>query len=155
EAQRHRSHAVAKGVVDAANRGLATYFARSRWAESEHGEARNYARLLDSTCRELYFASGAGNSRTNRERPIEDNGLAVFFRETAPILERIGDYATSGTVYHLLQLLEFVLPVDPGRAFDLTAHALRNGGKRSGYQFEPLGANLLVKLVGIFLADHK
>src|SRR5262249_533432 len=107
------------------------------------------------TCRELYFASGAGNSRTNRERPIEDNGLAVFFRETAPILERIGDYATSGTVYHLLQLLEFVLPVDPGRAFDLTAHALRNCGKRSGYQFEPLGANLLVKLVGIFLADHK
>ena len=33
-------------------------------------------------------------------------------------------------------------------------HAVRSGGKLTGYQFESMGADLLVKLVGLFLADH-
>lgn len=75
--------------------------------------------------------------------------------EAAPILTRIGDFATPHTVYYLLQLLEFLLPFNPERTFDLAVHALRSGGSLSGYQNDPMGADLFVKLVGIFLADHK
>jgi hypothetical protein len=152
---RQRSQALAMRIVEAASAGLEAYFERRDPDQQDMAAARELAQLLDDACRELYFATGAGPDSSKSSRPIDNEGLAVFFTETAPILKRIGDFATPHTVYYLLQLLEFLLPVDPEQTFDLIAHALRGGGQRTGYQFEALGADLLVRLVGVFLADHK
>jgi hypothetical protein len=154
EAMRQRAHSLAGSIVDAASDGLKRHFARDRPSKAEISEGTNYAQLLDAACRELYFSVDGSKTQKNL-RSIDDNGLTTFFRETSPILERIGDYGTPHTIHYLLQLVEFLLPLDPARAFELTARALRNGGVRSGYQFESMGADLLVRLIGVFLADHK
>ena len=52
-------------------------------------------------------------------------------------------------------MLEHLLEADPTGVFDLIAVAGLNGGRRGGYEFESLGADLLVELVGRYLADHK
>ncbi|RUT96493.1 hypothetical protein EOD23_30440, partial [Mesorhizobium sp. USDA-HM6] len=53
-----------------------------------------------------------------------------------------------------LQLTERLVDVDAAAAFDLTASLLQ-AGRRSGYQSESLGVDLLVRMIGVFLADHK
>lgn len=152
---RQRSMDLAMRIVDAASTALAEHFSQDTPSAEQIAIASKQAQLLDAACRELYFAIGAGSDSSKSSRPIDEDGLAIFFEEATPILKRIGDYATPHTVYYLLKLLEFVLPVDPETAFVLTANALRKGGQLTGYQYESLGADLLVRLVGVFLADHK
>jgi hypothetical protein len=152
---RHRAQQLALEIVMAANAGMEAYFSRESNSEQEQKEAHECARLLDSVCSQLYFAIGAGKEKAVGDAAFDHVAFVRFFEETASILHGISTYATPHTVYYLLQLLEFLLPIAPARAFDLTAHALRSGGRRNGYQFESLGADLLVRLVGMFLADHK
>jgi hypothetical protein len=155
ETVRHRSQAIARTIVSAANEELEAYFGVAEPNKSQMERARGQAELLDAVCLELYFASGARDSGGDTGPVIDAPELKRFFVEIAPTLRAIGDYATPHTVHHLLQLLEHLMPVDPGAAFDLIAHALRSGGKRTSYQSESLGAELLVRLIGVFLADHK
>ncbi len=155
DALRHRALAWAAAMVEAASEGLARYSSDFP-NDGDRDDARKFAQLLDAACHELYFSTPARNhGRASDHRPPSVIELRTFFDEAAPILQRIGDCATPSTVYCLLQLLEFLLPFDPERAFDLAAHVLRNGGKDTGFQFESLGADLIVRLVGVFLADHR
>ena len=155
EGRRHRSQALAHSIVQTANAGLTTYFALVQHSETQIEEARGYTQLIDTVCRELHFSAGVGRNRGNVELVMDRQDLEQFFTEVAPTLEAIGDYATPRTVHYLLQLLEYLLPFDPVRAFHLTAHVLRRGGQHSGYQYESLGADLFVQLIGVFLADYK
>ena len=155
DALRHRALHLAARIVDAATQGLAIHFSGDTQNVGDMADAREFAELLDLACRELYFATGAGAGGKESNTSASDRGLEVFFVEVTPILERISEYATPHTVYYLLQLVEFLLPLDPERAFDLAAHALQSGGSRTGFHFESLGADLVVRLVGVFLADHK
>ncbi len=70
-------------------------------------------------------------------------------------MRRVGDQGSPHTIYYLIQLLERLVDAEPESVFDLIANALLSGGKDVGYQYESLGADLFVKLVGLFLADHK
>ena len=155
DALRHRALHLAARIVDAATQGLAIHFSGDTPNVGDMADAREFAQLLDVACRELYFATGAGAGGRESHTSTSDNGLEVFFVEAMPILERISEYATPHTVYYLLQLVEFLLPLDPERAFDLAARALQSGGNRTGFHFESLGVDLVVRLVGVFLADHK
>jgi hypothetical protein len=148
---RTRAMALVEQVVDAASLGLAMHFSQLNRSESEIAEARKCAQLLDAACRQLYFSVGASGRNDGEPKHLTDDGIAKFYAEAAPILTRIGDFATPHTVYYLLQLLEFLLPFNPEQTFDLAVHALRSGGSLSGYEYESMGADLLVKLVGIFL----
>lgn len=152
---RHRSQKIASEVVLAVNRFLEAFFENDRSAPEQSEKARDYARLLDAVCMGFFFAAGAGRDSGDAEGALRGDAMSTFFDEVGATLQALGDFATPHTVYYLLQLLEFLLPANPARAFDLTAHALRSGGRRTGYQFESLGAALLVRLVGVFLADHK
>lgn len=151
---RKRARWVFSGIVDAANKRLDAYVALPELPEEALKEFRECIKLVDAACQQLHFAAG---NRSSREEPpgLDPAGLAQFFRETSDLLHNIGDNAPAHTVYHLLQLLERLVAIDPARAFDLAAHALRAGGARSGYQYESMGLNLMVRLVGVFLADHK
>lgn len=153
--RRHRFQALAVAITKAVDNNFAALIAFEAPDETTRKQASELARLLDFICRELYFASGASRNTQHAEPVIGENGLRIFFDEVGEMLEVIGNNATPHTVYYLLQLMEFLLPIDAERAFDLTAHALCNGGRKTGYQFESLGADLSAKLIGLFLADYK
>lgn len=115
-------------------------------------EANQAAQLLDLACREIYFASGA--SRKDQEKRDIAN-LGIFFHEVKPLLVEIARSGAPSTIYYLLELLEQTVPIDPDGVFDLIAFALQNGGKAHGFQFESLASDLLVRVVGNLLADHR
>jgi hypothetical protein len=148
---RRRSQALLHRIVLAASGPLSMYDPRIAVPDEEVPALRACIELVDKAAMQLFFATGRVNGGTG----IDDAGCAVFFREVAPTLELIGNQAQPHTIYHLLQLIEVLAPQDPVRAFDLTAHAIRGGGAKGGYQFESLGAELMVRLISGFLADSK
>jgi hypothetical protein len=122
--------------------------------EMEHGTL--YAKLLDQLCSRIYFASGAFRSRERDEVSLDtDEAKRGFFIDIQPMLVRIADTGTPSTIHHLIELLDFLLPADPGAVFDLVARALLVAGRRYGYHFESLGADRFVKIVGRYLADYR
>ena len=152
---RHRSQAITQEIVAVAGAGVAAYLRIKKPSAEQEKFGRNCALLLDAVCRQLYFAARDLRDSGNSEVTPGGDGLRVFFEEVGGTLTAIGDFATPHTVHRLLELCELLLPVDPARAFDLAMHTVRSGGKKTGYQYESMGADLLVKLVGLFLADHK
>jgi len=149
---RHRAQALLHRIVLSVNRVLADYNPRVE-VPSEQVEAfRVCMGLLDTTGMELYFATGKAGGDSEG---ISDAGCATFLSEAAETIKRIGDRASPHTIYHIMQLIEVLAPYDAVKAFDLTVHTIRSGGVQGGYQFESLGADLMVRLVGTFLADNK
>lgn len=151
---RKRAQTIVAVIVDAANARLARYMAGSDPGETATEEARECAQLIDIAGKEMFFAAGGPAASQEGNQDFGQAGLKLFLEENTDLLNRIGEYATPQTTYYLLQLVERVLDVDPAAAFDLAASFLK-GARRSGYQHESLGVNLLVRLIGVFLADHK
>lgn len=122
---------------------------------ADAARARQAMQIIDTACQQLYFSSGAFRHGDGSPAPLTPESAVIFLHETAPILRQIGMYGGPHTVYYLIQLIEQLMEADPGGTFDLMAKAVLQGGRETGYQFEPMGAELMVKLVGRLLADHK
>lgn len=152
---RRRAIELTSQIVVKVSGGLKAHFASEEKTARQTAAARDDAKLLDTACMQIYFAVGASDSKQIENSPISAQNLSLLFEEVTPLLEGIGEHATPHTVYYLLRLLEFLLPIDPARSFDLLARAIKEGGRETGYQYESMGADLLVRLLGIFLADHK
>jgi hypothetical protein len=125
--------------------------------EADHQAARAAAHLLNNVGDQLYFSSGAFRANENEEPTglVRAESKKAFLNETAELLRRIGDVGTPHTIYYLIDLLASLRLADPPLVFDLVAHALLDAGRMHGFQFESLGADRFVEVVGIFLADHR
>lgn len=148
---RRRSQALMHRIVIAADAQLAAVDFSQPIPEEQKTRLRASAELVDKAAMQLYFAT----ERATGGSGLDDAACAVFLNEVSPTLELIGRQPNAHTIYQLLQLIEVLAPQDPIKAFDLTAHAIRTGGSKGGYQFEALGAELMVRLVSGFLADNK
>ena len=155
--QRHLAVALLATSVEQAAEDLASYGDFSNLTETQTARARGAMQIIDTACDQLYFSSGAfqHSNQQDARAPMTIHGAQTFFSEIAPTLRRIGQHGSPRTVYYLIQLLEHLVEADPGGVFDLIAFAVLNGGRRGGYEFESLGADLLAKLIGRYLADHK
>jgi hypothetical protein len=143
--------------VEQAEEDLARYGDLDGLTDAGTARARNAVQIIDTACQQLYFSSGTfvnANDR-NARPPMTSGGSQLFFAEIAPTLQRIAASGGAHTVYYLIQLLEHLIEANPAGVFDLIAFAVLNGGRAGGYEFESLGADLLVKLIGRYLADHK
>ncbi|MCL6688081.1 hypothetical protein M8R19_05065 [Pseudomonas sp. R3.Fl] len=142
---RQRSQALVSDIVNSANARLALHMAGTDVDAAATSEARECVSLIDTAGMQMFFAI---------EERANQPGLDVFLRENGELLKRIGEYAQPHTTYYLLQLVEQLVDVNAHAAFDLAASTLLASGQ-SGYQNETLGVDLLVQLIGVFLADHK
>ena len=136
-------------------RSVAKHHVRPGQNETESARARSAMRIVDTACQQLHFSAGNfGHGDEKKPPSMTLEASAVFLHETASILLRIGEHGGPHTVYHLIQLLELLVEADPAAVFDLITSAILRGGQQSGYQFEGLAADLIVRLVGRYLADH-
>ena len=139
--------------------GLERYLAdvqEQQPSEAERDRGTLYAKFLNQLCDQIYFASGAFRSGDRDRSPLDsDAAKRAFLSDMQTVLVRIADAGTPGTIHHLIELLDFLSPVDPAAVFDLVAHALLGAGRRHRYQFESLGADRFVEIVGRYLADHR
>ncbi|ADC57542.1 conserved hypothetical protein [Klebsiella variicola At-22] len=149
---RHRALNMAYSIIDAAGKKLEQYSPHTDLTEAERENVTHCFAIIDRACLQLRFACEGKNNSDKTSLEYEE--LKQFLNETELHMRRIGDCSSPHTVYYLLELLETLVPVDPAKCFDLMAHALSHA-KKSGFQNETLGMEQLVKMMGVFLADHK
>lgn len=112
--------------------------------------------LLDHACNQLYFGSGAF-----RQSAEELSGIAsgpekqAFLDDYRDLLDQIGRHGSARTIHHLIQLYVFLAEASPADVFDRIASVLTVAAIAEDYQFEALGAEALVSLVRIYLADYR
>jgi hypothetical protein len=155
---RQRSQELVAMVVDNTARELLAFLALENDERTKReAEERALAKSLNQASSQLYFASGAFREmRVHENRGLKSTAeKAAFLSEVGPILRRLGDIGTPPVIYQLLQMLEFLSPASPEDCFDLVSHALLDGGRRNGYEFESMNADNFVKFVGMCLADYR
>jgi hypothetical protein len=148
---------LANEIVDRAAAFLDAYCSKGdgQVSEPERDRVRVCARLVDHVGDQLYFSSGASADQGEEVLLAGDESKRAFLRDMTPLMRRIGDVGVPHTIYYLVELLDFLRPVDPEAVFDLIAHALLQGGARHGYQFESLATDRFAEIVGVYLADHR
>lgn len=156
---RRNAQSLAAEIVEASAAVLERYMARdaNSRTDKDHEAVQTAARLLDNVGDQLYFTSGAFKANPE-EQPsglVTAESKKAFLDDIGEMLHRIGDVGTPHTIYYLIDLLASLRLADPQRTFDLVAHALLNAGRMHGFQFESLGADRFVEVIGIFLADHR
>ena len=155
-----RSQQLASWAVEASATGLERYFAAAASGSTTSDDedwASTSARILSQVSDQLYFASGAfrGSESEGQITLDEVESKNAFLTDTHDLLRRIGDVGPPATIYHLIDLLDFLTPANPALVFDLVAHALLAAGRQHDYQFESLGADRFVQIIGRFLADNR
>ncbi len=147
---RLRTKRIFETVVRAAQERLAGLEADDESIEVK----RNCFQLLDTAGSQLYFALNSVTKEKADKDPGSEPLLRAFEREYSQLIRDIGGNADPHTIYHLLQLVEKLAPAVPEAAFAMMVDLLRSG-KTFGYQFESLGVGLVVRMLGVFLADYK
>jgi hypothetical protein len=113
-------------------------------------------RLLDHTCNQLYFGSGAFR-QSNDGSPgiVGAPEKQCFLQDYRAVLDEIGGHGSARTIHHLIDLYVFLVEASPPDVFDHIAAILTGPGVTENYQFESLGADALVALVRVYLADYR
>lgn len=112
--------------------------------------------LLDQSCNQLYFGSGAFRSNTNDDARLMDiAGKKQFLADYRAVLDQIGQNGSARTVHHLIDLYTYLVDASPDTIFDQIAGILTGPAVEMNYQFESLGADALVALIRRYLADYR
>jgi hypothetical protein len=128
------------------------------WSEEDQVTGRDLARLAESVCMQIYFASGAygrDNGDPDDEKiPMGTEARSRFLREANQILHLLAEFGHASLTHHLMQTLEFLIQYDPKNVFLLVGKVVRSG-KKDGYQYESLAIDLIVNLVERFIAEYR
>lgn len=127
--------------------------------EEKNAAGKSYSaaeHVIHHAMNQLYF--GAGARADDREDGPGLNNAAVkaqFLVDYAEILALLQRSREPGTLHHLIELYEHLIPGDPVNVFN-AIHAIITGvGAEEGYQFESLGNTAVVKVVKRYIADHR
>lgn len=130
---------------------------RMRSGEDVSKDLSDATQLLDSAADHLYFGSGAydltdgaGRGRTAVAAPERRR----FIEEYLPTLRRLAQVPYPSVTHPILQIIDALVADSPEEMLQLLFDAIRGGGQSGGYQFESLGADLVVKIARRFLADY-
>ncbi|WP_395402369.1 hypothetical protein ACHMW6_29555 [Pseudoduganella sp. UC29_106] len=113
-------------------------------------------RLLNSCANLLYFGSGAYDLSKSEQLKSDARAQKIrrrFLREYLPSLQLLARISYPAITHPILEIVEAMIDDDPEVLLQLVFDAMR-GGKEGGYQFESLGADLIVKIARRYLADY-
>ena len=150
---RTKSTLLAQNILSSISETLENINIESTLTDTQKETFKQSHRLLDSLCNQLRFAIAPINDNSRKQYSLYSK--KVFLEECEALLFMIGKSATPNTLYTLLQIIEVLVPANPEKCFDLMTLSLTSGGKTYNFQHESLGLNIVVKLIGFFLADHK
>jgi len=130
---------------------------RMHAGEDVSQDLTDVTQLLDSAADHLYFGSGAYDETEGTGRRGTIVGAPErrrFIQEYMPTLRRLAQIPYPSVTHPILQIIEALVADSPEQMLQLLFDAIRGGGQSGGYQFESLGADLVVKIARRFLADY-
>ena len=125
----------------------------SPWSEADQTDMTTLARLADSICMQVYFASGAfSGAQVEDKVPRGEAERTRYLEYARPLMETLSEFGYPSLTHHLLQTLEYLLPFGPYYVFLLIVQVVRNG-RKGGYQYESMAIELIVRVVERFIAE--
>jgi hypothetical protein len=101
----------------------------------------------------LYFASGAFNPNASAPT-VSAAQQRRFYGELAETIDDLSSVGLASSVHRLIEMLQVLIPLDPRRVF-LQVAALVRIGQQGGYNFESMGADMVVRIVERYLAEYR
>lgn len=152
-------------LIDSAGRSITEAKLQFNEQEPESPESKLWKRVhaagdlvIDQAVNQLYFGSGAYQAK----RPESENpGLSTpgsklaFLRDYGSILDAIASSGSPRSLHYLLETLEYLVDGAPELVFQKVHHIVLGQGASQGYHFESLGIDEVVKIVELYLADHR
>ena len=161
DAIRSRTFRFVKRILQSAHEGMQQIRHSQKeipfpqWPGADQEKWTSLGRLIDRFSLELYFASGAYDEKHPPNFiKLPTQRSKRFYEETSDILDELTEIKFASVVHHLLQILEFFIPVDPEGVF-LRIGKVVHAGQEGGYQYEFMGADLLVRIVERYLAEYR
>ncbi len=158
---RGRALAVVSKIVTSAAGDISTLVNRNHdvtfenWTALEQEQMRRAGRLLDHIGMEIYFASGAyDGQRRDQDKKVPPEARKRFYYEASTILDQLASAGFPSLVHHLLETLESFVELDPKGVLLRIGTALK-AGRAYGYQYEAQAAQLFVRLIERYLAEHR
>jgi hypothetical protein len=134
-----------------------TAAASEAWSAEDQEQAKKLAAVAEQVCMHVYFFSGAYKNSSSDQAEKIPLGAAErtrFLRESRRVLELLSDFGYPRLTHYLLQMLEYLVSFDPEEVFLLVGRVVRSG-REGGYQYEPMAADLVVRLVERFIAEFR
>ncbi len=162
-AQRKRAIGFITAALQASVREIERVIAlreeRTRQGQPIHSDDRESAgfRLANTIAQEIYFASGAYRERNKQTKDASDGPTAAqarFYKEAQPLFEQLVALKLVPIAQHVIETLEFFVPLHPQAVFRLI-HSAVTSAQAGGYQFESLGTQLVVRVVERYLAEYR
>jgi len=123
------------------------------WPGEAQEAVRSMFGILDEVSLRCYFASGAYHNGSAPALEMSPE-RARFYRESLPLYERLSGAIVAPVAHHLIQALEAFISLDPPGVFALIAQSVRSS-ESGGYALESMAADLVVRIVERYLADHR
>lgn len=129
----------------------------NQWPQEDQDQAKSLLRLIDGVANEIYFASGAFEDKRQRDHMVASTlepESGRFYHEVSKILDDLTRTDLPSVTHHLIETLEFFIPVDPREIFIHIGQVV-SAGREVGYEHESLAIDLIVKIVERYLADYR
>jgi hypothetical protein len=114
-------------------------------------------RLLDRAAHHLYFGSGAyalSHADVSSAGPATSAVRKRFLDEYLPTLATLAAVPYPSVTHPVLETVEALISDGPEETLQLLVSTVAQGGKGGGYQFESMGADLVVRIAKRFIADY-
>jgi hypothetical protein len=114
-------------------------------------DLENVARLIDSVATDIYFASKAHKGG----QPLSGKQKEQFLQSAQRSLDLLQSIGLPSVAHHLVEMLQAFIDIDPKGIFMRIGSVVTSATEKGGYQYESLAANLLVDIIGHYIAGHK
>ena len=112
--------------------------------------------ILEQAMLVVYIASGAPSDTEHVTDGPSDVSMANrFLRELGPTLSLMVRVPCPPLCHRLLAMAGYFISVQPRRMLLLITSAVLQGGDAGGYHFERMAAELFVRIVQRYIADHR
>lgn len=129
----------------------------NNWPKSDQEVIKSLFHLIDCIAQETYFASGAYEPvghKSPAQSPLHSPQAIRFYEAAMPIFDQLTSVGLPSATHHLLQTLEFFIPIDPAGIFLRIGRVIR-AGKLGGYHYESLAVDLIVRIVERYFAEYR
>lgn len=112
-------------------------------------------KVIDHAMSQLYIGSGAAKIESQNPGLNSVECMANFIVDYESILAMLRRSRQPKTLHQLIQLYEYLIPGDPDAVFSAIHEILTGSGAEEGYQFESMGEDVVVNVVGQYIADYR
>ncbi len=128
--------------------------------EAEQQMLRELLKLANDLGRELFFLSGAFHANSmisptpSDDSPPSSEHVQHFWRNHHQSLRLLADLGLPPLTHHMLEILDFMTPLEPVQVF-LLFHDALNAAANNGYQYEKMAVDLALKIVNKYLSEPR